>query len=212
MVYTATKVADSTDAADQGFVPTWVAPWHDPKDPRRSLLLLGRCNGPPQRLPDQWQRRPLIIDLDTFQVRVSDGRFPAINLGRGSYEFATLEGPRVFIGGGRRVHIIEPPATGEDRWTWHSIPPREILEGPPRSPMEGMSLVPISPLTTIEYEGRLMNRTAGGWWCFDRHSEKLDKLSCETAPSPLGVSAHYGVVACWNGRLLRAKIVGDESD
>lgn len=205
MVYTATKVADSTDAADQGFVPIWVAPWHDAKQSQKPQLLVGRCNAPSTRVPDQWQRRPLIVDLDTFQVRVSDGRFPAINLGRGSYEFATLEGPRVFIGGGSRVHIIEPPSSGEDRWTWHSIPPREVLKGPRRSPMEGTSRVPISPLTTIQWQGCLISRTAGGWWCFDRESEELEKLACKTAPVPLGVSAHYGVVAWWNGRLLRIK-------
>jgi len=196
--HTATKVADDADTADQGFVPMWIAPWRQSNAPEKPLLLVGRSNGTPKRIPDQWQRRPLIVDLQTLDIAVSPGRFPAVNPKAQTQEFAVIDGPRILIPAGRWFYVVRPPSEGSDRWTWRCDPPGE----------ERYHHYPISSVSVFAWQGRLISRGVGTWWSFDGKTGAPQSL----APSPgspafpIGVSAHYGLVAIRDGRLHRVRI------
>jgi len=202
--HTATKVADDADTAEQGFVPIWVAPWSRPDAPKKRLLLVGRSNGAPKRTPNQWQRRPLIVDLETFDVRVSPGRFPAVYPKSRILKFTVIEGPRIVIGGGRGIHVVEPPLNNGTRWRWRFQPPGGELA----------RKTPISDVSLFQWQGRLISRGAGIWWSFDRKTGALESLvpSPGSVAFPVGVSAHDGLVARRDGQMHRARIGQELSD
>jgi hypothetical protein len=78
ILLSAPSVVNEQDAVDQAFQPWWTARWTDPKDPGKPLLVIRRNRAPHEHGEEEapFARRPLIVDLTTFDVRVSSGPFP----------------------------------------------------------------------------------------------------------------------------------------
>lgn len=200
IVHRATKTADQRDAADQAFFVSWTAPWTDPKDPQRRLLMVGRRSNDPQNVPKGFQRHPLLVDLDSGQVTVMPGWFPSVHSEKQA-RFVSIGGRILAQDRSCGPRWVIPPERGaQTKWTSQRLLPDDKL---PYSE--------ISPWFVLCMDGQYYLPGLDTWWRFDPSTSQTRRYPVpvldQSEPYPCvtvyyGVSAHYGVVA-WNpGRTL----------
>ena len=187
VIHKATKLSsDGTDDAEEIFDPVWISEYSPPGDPARRTLLVGRGQRPGERQG----RRPLVIDLDTLEVRVHPGRLPAYG-DTAMLPIRDLLASAVITG----IDIFRPGSDGE--WASKSIFSTDTNH-------------PILP-QLIRVDDTLFN--PGRHWR-RANLEEVELLNETLLPhrhayQRFGLSAHYGLVA-WNmgDRLHRVLIDG----
>ena len=185
VIHKATKLSsDGTDDAEEIFDPVWISEYSPPGDPARRTLLVGRGQRPGERQG----RRPLVIDLDTLEVRVHPGRLPAYG-DTAMLPIRDLLASAVITG----IDIFRPGSDGE--WASKSIFSTDTNH-------------PILP-QLIRVDDTLFN--PGRHWR-RANLEEVELLNETLLPhrhayQRFGLSAHYGLVA-WNmgDRLQRVLI------
>ncbi len=194
----ATKVPDERDTADQAFFPSWIARWSDPDAPSRRLMLIGRRNDPSVGSMTVYDRRPLVVDLDSGKVSVHRGRFPSVY--GWPVEFASYRG-RILVGDAIEGPLwVTPPKEGaKPRWTWKLPPPsksKKWRDEPIRS----------RPVLHVNERYYVAGREA--WWSVDPATSEVERFASPALPQrepdprrlvSYGPSAHYGLVA-WDSK------------
>jgi len=208
VVHAAVKVPDGQDDADQAFYTSWTSRWTDPQKPGRPMLLIGRWDG------DRWarrtagaERRPLVVDLETFAVAVSPGHFPAIKSSSGTRALVPVDGKLLCCDRTNGPIVVEPPGRGEaTHWTCYFLAEKR------RSGPTALLLEPV-----LECPDGYLSPGWRQWWLVDRELRTVEQLPDEPVAGTSGticcaVSAHYGPVLWRPGQFLHQVLVKPQLD
>ena len=183
-------VGDDDNAAET-FTPIWMTEMPAPTPPARRLLLLGR----PQFLSQvRTGRRPLAVDLESFEVSVFPGRF---GISEQTGEPRHFGSGRMIYARGHSLNLLQPPADPLALdWTRNELVPFF----PPQDQREWWRI----PSRTFVAVGDHWENPGPLWRRVFPADERLEQLT----PEPIAprhrfrhysLSAHYGLVAWNNG-------------
>jgi len=161
---------DATGSIDQTFHPVWTTLWHDPEKQHKPAVLIGRCANHFSCNP-QHHHRPLIVDLETMEMRVSPANFPCVDPRYPRVHFLSTQDGTLYAATWRCVAEVTPPRDRENQWCVKMINP---ANGKPAK-NQGIAI------QQIAYGNGILFADEDHWWYYDISTRKGTKLASTAA-------------------------------